>query len=280
MNLKNIFLFIIVISIFGGCKKDSEESITNEQILENNAQAVMYFHTIFRESENAWAVVDSINYDPTNIVEEKVGSSYRKISYNSDTNTVTVEYNAWVSGRMQLGGKVYIKVPNRYKENGSTAAVTLESFSIQAQRVTGAATLTYSKVEGSETDHYQYKLTNGAIYHQDETQLQVLITANIQNGAYERTAGGNTVDQKNDLWAYTGTMTGLLYEDPNMSYTNNVLTSYVDGSGATQNGTVYYSLGCLTAKEGVAQIKTSGRSDITYQYDCSEYFYVSVTKID
>jgi hypothetical protein len=74
-------------------------------------------------------------------------------------------------------------------------------------------------------------------------------------------------------------MKGALGKDQSIMYENTVLTSYIDGNGKTQSGTVYFSTECEVAKQGTAQIKIKGRPDITYWYECSGVYYQTVTHV-
>ena len=65
MKIRNIILLTIAIVSLCDCSKDTpEEPYSNKDIVEVNAQAALYFHTVFREAENAWAFINSKEYKP------------------------------------------------------------------------------------------------------------------------------------------------------------------------------------------------------------------------
>ncbi len=285
MKIKNIILLSVSVLSLCYCKKDDEgSSYTVDDIVYTNSQAAVYFHTMFREAENAWAIVDSIKYS-TDPYEEKNGSAYKKITFKETEAqiSVTVEYNAWMSGTFLLGGSMTIILPGKfYRVKDKAANVTLNSFSINGQRVIGTATLMYRVVEGNEkNDHYDYSLADAAIYHAKESPAQRLITAGITNGKYERIGGGATVKQNDDIWSYTATMKGLLYDDPNMAYTNTILSTqeYELIKGDKLTGIVNFSFSCKTAQKGMSQVVISGWPDMIYVYNCDGVVYLAQTDI-
>ncbi len=285
MKFRNIIILAVAIVSLSQCKKDSEESYPNENIVMDNAQAALYFHTIFREAENAWGFVDSVKYvskaypNPAN-----TPTSYKIITYDKSAKTVTIEYNAWVVANQLLIGTIYFTVvENAYRPQttGIIASITVDltDFSINQQSVTGSSKIQYVYKVDSKNDHYTYTLYKGAAIYKAGVNMPVIITGEISEGQYERTKGSATYTQKDDEWAYSGAMTGMLHDDPNLKYTNTVLTSYtVDGE--KMDGTVYFTLNCTTAKQGVSQIKISGRPDIIYGYECSGIYYESVTNVN
>ncbi len=289
MKFRNITFIIVAIVVLCYCKKDDDEGqYTNEQIVYTNAQTTMYLHTIFREAENAWAIVDSMEYDVAKTYVRNVGvSSSKTITYKETeggVKTATIEYSAWNTGNVQLMGNIVVTLPDKgvYKQNGKTAAISLENnFSIQGQRVTGYATFKYNTTTNNPNDQYTYTFTDGIIYDKDETQgRKILTTATIVNGPYERIEGGSTVYEGDDIWAYTGTLTGLLNNDPNMKYTNTVLVSYTTVNNEKKSGIVHFSMNCQTAEDGVCTVVISGRPNIIYGYDCSGYDFLSITPVD
>ena len=279
MKFRNNILLVLVILAFLSCKKEDVVTYDNEDILISNAQAAVYFHTIFREAENAWAIVAKLDYVQTDSAETRGTSSYKKIVYDGEKN-VSITYNAWMSGHVQLGGTINVTLPDKvYRADGKSAKVTLESFSINAQRITGSATITFNVSTVTSNDHYKYSLTSGAIYDKNEDKRLILITSDIKDGLYERIDGGVTVKQDDDIWAYTGTMTGLLFEDPNLRYTNTVLAKekYTVGN-ETLDGIVHFSMTEKTAIKGLSNISISGQSDIIYAYFGSGYDFITITR--
>ena len=285
MKIRSIVIYIIVIISLSGCKKNnSEEFYPNENIVQDNAQAALYFHTIFREAENAWATIHSKNYvsgsytDPANTL-----TSYKKFDYDKETKTVSISYNAWVSDDLLLIGFISVKFgENTYRMKDQIADVLLTDFSINGQNVAGDFSIKYRVVENSANDHYTYSKRFDAAAIHEQGSSTVLISGAITNGQYERTEGGDTLLQDDDVWAYSGVMTGILRNDPNLQYTNTVLTTYTTVNGKVENGTIIYKFGldCTTAFAGVAQIKITGYSDIIYGYDCTKNYFVSTTHIE
>ncbi|MDR1153164.1 MAG: hypothetical protein LBL04_00505 [Bacteroidales bacterium] len=283
MKFRNIIILAVAIVSWSQCKKKSEEPYPNENIVMDNAQAALYFHTIFREAENAWGFVDSVKYvsdtypDPANTTK-----SDKKITYTESTKNVTIEYNAWVTAKQLLAGTIYFTVEKdvyRPADAAITASITvnLTNFSINQQSVTGSFKMQYVTKADSETDHYAYTLFEGSAIYEAGVRMPVIIAGAVSSGQYERTKGSATYAQ-DDEWAYSGAMRGMLHDDPNLKYTNTVLTSYTVND-TKMDGTVYYTMNCITAKQGVSQIKISGRPDIIYGYECSGIYFESVTDV-
>ena len=284
MKTRNVILSVIAIIALCECTKESKEPYPNEYIVRDNAQAALYFHTVFREAENAWAFIDSVKYKSGVYADQSNPSpAVKNLTYNESTNIVTVEYNAWVSNNLLLVGTISVKfVKDSYRMNTYKASVYLTDFSIEGYNIVGEFTIGYREVNNSTNDHYTFEITDGAI-HEKGSSKPVLISGSVTNGQYERVEGNKKFLQDDDTWAYTGTMTGTLRDDPNQKYTNTVLTeyTYIAENGEEKNGIVHYSFGdCTTATSGVSQIKISGRSDIIYGYFCKEIDFLSVTRVD
>ena len=240
----------------------------------DNAQAALYFHTIFREAENAWAFIHENKYEPDTYDDPANNpTKFKKYIYDDDTKDVTINYNAWVTNHLLLVGTIRVKfAKDSYQNNGAKANVFLTDFSINGQDVRGEPTITRNN-----DNKYSFIFVDGAIYETGASGL--LISGSIESGQYERIEGGGTQSQDDDVWAYSGTMKGMLHEEPKLTYTNKVLTSYVDENG--ENGIIHFTMSskCNTARKGVSQITIPGREDIIYGYFCSEIIFLSVTNI-
>ena len=284
MKIKHIisvsFAFILLVS----CKKEPEKPYPDENIIMDNVKATVYFHTVFREAENAWAFIDQKKYesDVTFADPASTSSQYKKLTYDENTDMVTVEYNAWVSANLLLVGNIYVKFEKDvYRTvNNATATVTLGDFSINGQMVTGGSKITYQKVENSETDRYNYALLNGVAIYEQGNSMPILISATMNNGRYERIEGYETLTQDDDIWTFSGTMTGKLGKDQILSYTNTIQTAYQGNDGEKIDGTVRFTPQCDFAEKGISEVKITGRPDIIYEYACKEVFYFTVTHVD
>ena len=283
--MKNIIIFAAIIFLCQ-CKKTPENHYPNENIVMDNAQATLYFHTVFREAENAWAFIDSMDYrDSTYYKESNKSTSYIKYTFKESEKpesekTVTVDYYAWVTNQFLLEGTITVKFGiDSYRTVGSTASVYLTDFSINQQFVEASSTIKFNKtVDGKDT--YTYTLRDGAAIHeQGYSAMPVLITCAIGNGQYERIEGNETLTQEDDVWVYSGVMTGMLRNDPNLKYTNTVRPPYTDNS-VNIDERVYYTTDCITAKQGVSQIKIAKRPDIVFWYECNRCFFGSVEHMD
>jgi hypothetical protein len=162
-----------------------------------------------------------------------------------------------------LNGTVNIDIndSNTYRIDESTATISLSGFSIAGQNIGGGSfsTIKYNRKEDdeNENDRYIYTLTNMSIYGKDAGK-SVLINCTISNGAYERVGGGGTLSMDDDEWIYIGTMSGMMLDDPKLKYTNRVTSS------------VYFTMGCKTARSGRSQVSIPGRKyDVVHDYDCS-----------
>ena len=296
MKFGKIILLSLAIILLDHCKKEPDEPYTVDRILIDNAMAVSYFHILFRDAENAWAYIDSMKYElgtyhisPGKIMNchnDKNKNKDKTEEQGKDTISVIIDYKQWNdhAGHI-LNGTISIdfkKEKTGYREvNGAIADIALDNlnFSINGQRVTGGSRLTYQKVANSETDRYNFTLLSGSAIYEEGQSKPILISATINGGRYVRTAGGDPFKPEDDEWSYIGTMTGSLGKDQKIKYNNSVMTSYLDGNGKTQDGTVYFSTECSIAKQGTAQIKIAGQPDIIYWYECSGIYYQTVTHV-
>jgi hypothetical protein len=197
------------------------------------------------------------------------------LTYDEESHTVTVTYNAWEAAGYSLTGVVSVMFKDAQRVSGTVAYVNLIDFSIADQRVKGEATITYRGATESGNDRYSYTLLDGAQIHETGSSHSVLISCRIAGGDYERVAGGETwALTDDDIWKYSGTMTGRLGKDQKLAYTNTVLTSYMG-----EDGSFLFSTYCPIAARGIAQIKVAGRPDILFGCNCSDIEYITVTHI-
>ena len=279
--MKYIITFAAIIFLCQ-CKKNPEEPYPNENVVMDNAQAALYFHTIFREVENAWAFVDSMDYRDGPYPDEASKSTfYKKLTYDGNAEIVTIEYNAWETNHLFLWGTITVSFNvDSYRREGKIAHVLLTDFAINQQYVEGQVSIKFNKRTG-DNDNYTFTLLEGAAIHEYGHAMPVLISCTISNGQYERTEGNKTLIQDDDVWVYTGVMTGMLHNDPNLKYTNTVnTTSPYEENGVRKDGKIYYSMNCMFAEQGLSQITIPKRPTIVYLYGCSGYFFESVTHID
>jgi len=278
VQIRNIILFAAIIFL---CQCKSEASYSNEDIVRDNAQAALYFHAIFREAENVWAYIDSMDYEEV-IYKDPASTSvmYKELKCTEDENknTVIVEYEEWKTNHLSLAGRIRVVFSNdsSYRKNGMVANVYLEGFSINGQDVVGESTIKFTG--NSERDLYTFSLLNGAAIYMKENSKTALISCAINNGQYERIEGRETFSQDDDLWVYTGSMTGQLRNDPGLKYSNTVSATYTEG-GVSKDGKVYFDMICTTAQKGRALIKIQGRSDILIDYYCSVCDFQTVTHV-
>lgn len=277
MKTGNTLLLLFAIILLANCKKKPEEPYSVDNILTDNALAAVYFHTVFREAENTWALVDSIIKYVSETYEIPANRPASKtLTYNADTDTVTVKYNEWKTGGHLLSGTMYITfLKDAYRVGDAKADVKLDDFSINGQTVTGESRITYKKVNNSQTDHFSYTLLDGAAIREKGTSMPVIITGIISNGQYNRIEGGETLEQEDDIWEYSGRMTGTLGKALSMKYANEVQSSFQG-----ENGTVHFTTDCKFAEQGIAKITIARRPDIFYGYYCSGVYYETVTHVD
>jgi len=236
----------------------------------DNAQAMLFFHTIFREAENAWAFVHEKNYESFTFTDEKNPTITKKYIYDTANKDITITYRAWVTNKLLLVGTIRVRFEiNSYLSDGMLANIFLPDFSINGHDVRGE-----SSIRRSSDNKYVFNFVDGSI-HEQGVSMPVLITGNIDNGQYERIEGGDKFSQDDDVWAYSGTMTGMLHEEPKLTYTNKV----IDENDATISGTVYFTMNCKTIEKGVSLITIPERPDIIYGYYCSEVRFISVKHV-
>ena len=274
------------------CRCDSsEETFSNVSIVYDNAQAVMYFHTVFQETENTWAFVHGKVYEELVETFER-GQTHKKITVTYDideeeieTNTATVEYNEWETNGLKLTGAIRIVVDkNSYRRQNQAARVSLFDFFINGHSVTGIFTVIYRNAERDEEDEeaedendlYFFNVLDGANIREGRANSSALISATIRNGSYERLAGGETFSPDDDVWRYWGNMTGTLRDNANMRYTNTVVST-VTVDGETIDVALRFAPDCRTARQGLSVITIAGRDDIMYVYGCDEIYYETET---
>jgi len=279
--VKNIIILVAIIFLCQ-CKKGPEKPYSNENIVLDNAQAALYFHTVFCEAENAWAFIDSIDYQNGVYTDEaSTLTKYKELTYNESTSTVTIKFHSWKTNNQYLSGNMSVRlIVNSYRQEGKAANVLLTDLSINGQRVEGSATIKFNNFV-EDNDNYTFTLLEGAVIREHGLSKPVLISCAITNGGqYERIAGNETLEQGDDEWVYSGVMTGMLRNDPNLKYTNTVLTTYKDSKGEIRDGRIYFTNDCVTAKQGASEIKIAKRPDIIFWYDCKGCFFGTLEHID
>ena len=279
--MKKIITFAAVIFLCQ-CNRDTKEPFTNQDIVLYNAQAALYFHTVFREAENAWAFVDSMKYkEGTYPDAENKSSAVKKMTVTCDKSKVTldIEYNSWETNLLLLSGTIKLKFDTcSYRKNGKDATVSLSDFSINGQPVLGESSIKFNRAVGGK-DSYNFSLFEGSAIHEQGRSMPVLISCTVSNGQYERAEGNETFTQEDDVWVYSSVMTGMLRNDPNLKYTNTVINSYLD-NGQNKDGRIYYSMNCKQAKQGISRITFLKRPEIVFFHGCSGYYFESVTHIE
>lgn len=280
MKIQRIIILAVVFAALCQCKKNAEEPYSNIDIVMDNAQAALYFHTVFCEAEYAWAFADINKYEDKTVSDDPK----RKLSYWHNSNekandSVAIEYNDWVlKNHLSLSGTIIVTFSNdsSYRKDRKTASILLSDFSINGQSVVGEATISYRKTATNPNDQYVYTLFNGSSIRETGTSA-MLISCVIANGQYERIEGNDTMAQNDDdVWAFSGVMTGSLHDDPNLKYTNTV-TATLTINGVNEDVRIYYTMDCVTAFQGISQIKIAKRADIIYAYGCSELYFESTT---
>ena len=279
MKIQRIIILAIVFFALSHCKKNSDEPYSNIDIVMDNAQAALYFHTVFCEAEYAWAFADINDYEDITVDDPKRKLKYWHSSEEKTNDTVTIEYNDLVlKNHLSLTGTIIVSFDNdsSYRKNQKKANLLLSDFSINGQKVVGEASITYRVTTNNPNDQYVYTLLNGSAIHETGTSA-MLISCVISNGQYERIEGNETTAQNDDdVWAFSGAMTGMLHDDPNLKYTNTVTPTLLV-NGENIDAKVYYNANCITASQGNSQIKIAKRPDIIYAYGCSELYFESTT---
>jgi hypothetical protein len=237
MKTTKIIVLSVALVALSQCKKNPPEPYSNEKIVMDNAQAALYFHTVFREAENAWAFIHDREYvEKTYTDSASTQAVFKKLTYGPYKDVVTkkmmtIEYNEWESNQLLLRGQmdVIFDKDSSYRKDGKIANVELKDFSINGQNVVGEVTLKYKKSASNPDvppkDQYTFTLLNGAAICEKDYSSTVLISCAIANGQYERTTGYGTLDQEDDVWIFSGATTGMLRNDPNLKYTNTVIAS-------------------------------------------------------
>lgn len=269
MRITNILWLTAVSCLLCCCKKDdTNSSYSVDEIVTANVQATLYFHIIFCEAENAWALVHNTGYS-SKIFGDTVRSSYKVVSFvetAGSTYEVHVKYNNWWVRQLGLSGEMIVKLPNKnvYRTELQTANVTLNGFSIAQQRVVGSSSIKYIGKNQEENDTYDYTFKSAKIY--DVTDAIAIISADITSGRYTRVEGGSTVvnsikTPNVDSWTFNATMTGSYRE--NLSYTNKILSNVA-------GGILYFSKDCTKkAIQGISQLIVPGQPYIEYDYGLS-----------
>jgi len=271
--MKSKIIIIIAIGfvfVLSQCKNE-DDTYSNSEIVLDNVNASLYFHTVFREAEYAWAVVDSFfkysTSEPYIEWHHKNNKTFRQLTY-SDTakiHVATVEYFEWEINNLILDGTFTILVDtfnNRYRLSRSTITVNLNDFFINEQHVSGSSKIQCLNVD-SITDIYSYNLLNGASIRMKGNNMPILITSTIPDGRYERKAGRDTFEQHDDIWTFWGTMRGMIRESPNLNYTTTVIRDYA----------LIYSMSCDYALDGIAKVTIKDFPDVYYRYECDKIFY-------
>jgi len=280
MKIQRIIILAVVFVVLSQCKKNTEEPYSNVDIVMDNAQATLYFHTVFCEAEYAWAFADINKYEDKTIADPKRKLTYLHNSKEKANDSVAIEYNDYVlKNYLSLTGKIIVTFDNdsSYRKISKKASILLDDFSINGQSVIGEATITYRKTATIPNDQYTYTLLNGANIREAGTSA-ILISCVIANGQYERIKENNNPDGDDDddnIWVYTGDMTGTLLNDPNLKYTNTVPASSYTLNGETKDGKIRFTKDCSIASEGLSLIKIAKRPDILYFYNCEELYFES-----
>jgi len=278
LKLKNCIIFIGALLALSQCKPKEEEQLSNIEIVRDNALAASYFHAVFREAEYAWAMANENGFKE--FEETEKGESNFSRTYKFDENTtpksVTVTFNPWVTNDLLLTGSIKVELPELfYRRADMKANIKLPDFAINGQDVVGTSELQYLTKGEDENDQYSFKLLNGSAIHEEGYNVSVLISASIANGRYERIAGGETLKQNDDVWKYTGTMTGILREIPQLTYTNALLSEYYLND-IRYEGALIFTMTCTIASQGGSNIAISERSDIQFVHDCSGILFENV----
>ena len=247
---------------------------SNENIMLDNAQAALFFHTIFREAENAWAFIHEKDYEPGTYYDPANRQTVTK-TYIYDANDVTIEYKAWATSHLLLTGTIRVGFKiDSYRIDKSIANIYLIDFSIDGHDVMGEPA-----IQRISDNNYSFDID--CTIHEQGVNKPVLITGKIENGQYERIEGGETLLlQDDDVWAYSGTMTGMLHNDPKLVYTNTKFP-YTDENGEEQDGTILFTMNpaCKTAQKGASLITIKERPDIAFAYFCTVVDFFSVEHI-
>ncbi|MDR1666584.1 MAG: hypothetical protein LBS03_02670 [Bacteroidales bacterium] len=259
-NRFRIVLFSVAVVISAvmpcgcGSGSDDDEGYETRVMVTDVTQAYLYYWLIFREAENAWALVHEAGY----AAGETTRENGRSISYQlteGGKGIVSVVFDGWRQHTAILSGTMTVDLPvdkDSYRQNGRVS-ISLSKFSINGQQVTGFATITFSAA--GEIDQYAYSLTEAAIYDSDDEQI--LITCSMSGGRFQRIDGSaTTASPEDDLWAFNGNMTGMLHNQSSLKYTNTVDNSHW----------LVYEWGCdRKAMNGYCRLTAAGRT-ADYRY--------------
>jgi hypothetical protein len=209
--------------LFQACHKD-QNSYDVRLAVTDVTQAHLYYYMIFREAENAWALVHKDGYQ----FGKEITENHRIIQLDSlkKKSYIDVTFTEWKWGTATLSGKLILNLPARadssYKRK-DRITVSLTGFSINGQQMTGFSTISYTGTATTDTtnvvDSYSYALADGSIY--STNGKQILITASVSNGVFRRIDGSATIAQpEDDIWTFNGVMTGLIRNNASQKYSN------------------------------------------------------------
>jgi hypothetical protein len=270
MKQKNILnslclsVAVVLTLLQSGCHKDDASYSPGTMVIDVS-QAYMYYFIIFREAETAWAQVHENGYR----YGEKTGNSNRTIQLDSLNKKIYIDVHlkdyTWESTVLSGKFTIALTADSSYLKKDK-ATISLDSLFINKQKVEGFSTITHTLNE--ETDQYSYILASGSIYSVDGEDI--LITSAVSGGTLLRTAGSATIaTPEDDVWTFTGTMTGKIRNSESLKYSNTVAV----GKDMSQNPPVtvqippafYYD--CSKKARQGACILTVGGREIFYRYD-------------
>jgi len=200
-----ILLTLLLTFIFAGCDK-SEETVINEELLEETAFAENVFAQLSTDVEDAvpfegissgrfgfWGFAFGFNDCMTRTVETPEDADYPK--------TITIEYdgdcNSGLFGVVK-SGKIIITLTGPPFEEGSERIVTFENFTVNGNLIEGTKTFTY---EGHGQfhcvlEHGKITTPEGDVIIRESTRTRTLVE------------GGDTEDRSDDVYEITGVVTG------------------------------------------------------------------------
>ncbi|MDR0715088.1 MAG: hypothetical protein LBF89_12675 [Bacteroidales bacterium] len=249
-----VFFAVVAVVLLDGCRKGSDEVYEPRVLVTDVTQAYLYYYMVFREAENAWALVHENGYVSGQTAAENGRSVDYRLSEGSK-GIISVEFDRWQQHTATLSGTMTVDLPverDSYRQNGRVT-VSLSGFSINGQQVTGFSTITYSGSD--EIDQYNYSLTEASVYSKDGEQI--LITSSLSGGRFQRVAGSATIAvAEDDSWIFNGTMSGILRNRSDLRYSNTVDNDYW----------LLYEWGCSRkAMYGYCRLTAGGR---TIDYRC------------
>jgi hypothetical protein len=266
MKARIIFISVICSLLFVRCKKDDPApAYSLEDMIRYNSAAALYFHVIFREAENAWALAEEAGYIEDRDIffeENATKTDFKRITFSENEGSeylLSIEYRNWTVSGVMLIGKITVKLPSgKFYRHSGTANITVHDFSIAKQRITGNSSISYQGSE--EVNKYSYSLSNGGIRDAENDNL-VLVTAAITGGTYTQ----NT--ENDDIWHFTGTMRGAIGNNGSINYTNVVLTSGDLFTGSGVDPFISFSANCRKPMGGIVQFTAVGQPDTYYFYN-------------